>query len=635
MHENPFLLMKRILKGNEGLQNSEKKQIASKRTNGTDSESRLSSKSKNSMDTVVESQSPDNFDVKPSFQKPSNDAFNRKYRRHSPVSGSPPSSPEGNPNSQHDDNPRNDRLKMSDDQWRNKDDGREQRDGPRSRSTKMTDSHKHSSRDYYAGPHDRYRHDDYGRHHRHPNDDERTSQRVSSWSGRDSRSAARSDHTRQESNNDRYRGRRVKEYEEIAAPEKYKQSDKDRVASGERKMNSNRDEVNSEERDRKRDWGGDDKRDHLKSSVDYRNDYAKTSEDLRNAKELSKGSSLSHSRETQKGSNKKDVDSQKEDNLQRRKHDEKEHDRQRGNYKKEAEEGIQKDKRSSSSYRDRDEKNDRYSDKAVHTNESDSTKRARLSRFSDKPDGASEGGSKSISVATDEKSPSSSKQVQGTVAKVSSASIPSAAGQAEAVHDLDAAKVAAMKAAELVNRNLVGTGYMSTDQKKKLLWGSKKNTAAEESSNRWDKPLFSDPERQEKFKKLMSLSVPWCLPIVGCEGRGETGAPRAGRQRPGRETGAAPDGLGETVHSRAPSEGWPDSRPGPVMCNYLFSSQYSTSTRIAFKHCLCVFIRMLFPFFVCWGLQLNEDFLWNIMPMVSIKFITIPLNVFLKYLELV
>lgn len=31
-----------------------------------------------------------------------------------------------------------------------------------------------------------------------------------------------------------------------------------------------------------------------------------------------------------------------------------------------------------------------------------------------------------------------------------------------------------------VNKNLVGTGYMSTDQKKKLLWGNKKNTATEE-----------------------------------------------------------------------------------------------------------------------------------------------------------
>lgn len=31
-----------------------------------------------------------------------------------------------------------------------------------------------------------------------------------------------------------------------------------------------------------------------------------------------------------------------------------------------------------------------------------------------------------------------------------------------------------------VNRNLIGTGFMSTDQKKKLLWGSKKSTPTEE-----------------------------------------------------------------------------------------------------------------------------------------------------------
>lgn len=31
-----------------------------------------------------------------------------------------------------------------------------------------------------------------------------------------------------------------------------------------------------------------------------------------------------------------------------------------------------------------------------------------------------------------------------------------------------------------VNQNLVGTGYMSADQKKKLLWGSKKAAATEE-----------------------------------------------------------------------------------------------------------------------------------------------------------
>ncbi|GMP97818.1 hypothetical protein CsSME_00045925 [Camellia sinensis var. sinensis] len=63
--------------------------------------------------------------------------------------------------------------------------------------------------------------------------------------------------------------------------------------------------------------------------------------------------------------------------------------------------------------------------------------------------------------------------------------------------------------------NLIGTGYMSTDQKKKLLWGNKKSTTAEELvlvafgapkrffGHHWDTALFSDRERQEKFNKLM------------------------------------------------------------------------------------------------------------------------------------
>ncbi|KAL8162300.1 hypothetical protein V2J09_013789 [Rumex salicifolius] len=75
----------------------------------------------------------------------------------------------------------------------------------------------------------------------------------------------------------------------------------------------------------------------------------------------------------------------------------------------------------------------------------------------------------------------------------------------EPADDLDAAKVAAMKAAELVNKNLVGTGVMTADQKKKLLWGNKKTTSTEEPSHRWDAPIFCDRERQEKFNKLMGV----------------------------------------------------------------------------------------------------------------------------------
>lgn len=77
-----------------------------------------------------------------------------------------------------------------------------------------------------------------------------------------------------------------------------------------------------------------------------------------------------------------------------------------------------------------------------------------------------------------------------------------------AISDLDAAKVAARKAAELVNKNIVGfgigTGRLSTDQKKKLLWGNKKSNPPETSTH-WDSNLFSDRERQEKFNKLMGV----------------------------------------------------------------------------------------------------------------------------------
>ncbi|XP_013663395.2 arginine/serine-rich coiled-coil protein 2 isoform X1 [Brassica napus] len=124
---------------------------------------------------------------------------------------------------------------------------------------------------------------------------------------------------------------------------------------------------------------------------------------------------------------------------------------------------------------------------------------------------------------------------------------------AEPSGDVDAAKVAAMQAAELVNKNLVGTGYLTTDQKKKLLWGKKKSTATEEPAHRWDSALVGDRERQEKFNKLMSLRLRWCI-IVGCERR-ECSKPRAEPERsPSREAERVAEGSRETVHSRIKEE---------------------------------------------------------------------------------
>ncbi|CAA2952363.1 Hypothetical predicted protein [Olea europaea subsp. europaea] len=108
----------------------------------------------------------------------------------------------------------------------------------------------------------------------------------------------------------------------------------------------------------------------------------------------------------------------------------------------------------------------------------------------------------------DEKQSSTSKQTQDTCETVS-------AKQAYVTDsDIDAAKIAAMKAAESVNRNLIGTGYMSADQKKKLLWGNKKNTTSVESVHHWDTATFGDRERQEKFIKLMVNSSPFVFLLV-------------------------------------------------------------------------------------------------------------------------
>ncbi|KAI7992173.1 hypothetical protein LOK49_LG12G02466 [Camellia lanceoleosa] len=111
-------------------------------------------------------------------------------------------------------------------------------------------------------------------------------------------------------------------------------------------------------------------------------------------------------------------------------------------------------------------------------------------------------------------------QAQELIVKVTSEQSPTKGSKA--TNDIDTAKVVAMGAVELgitvssssfvVNRNLIGMGYMSIDQKnvggkKKqiLACGGKKSIFAKESSHHWDTALFSDHERQEKFNKLMGV----------------------------------------------------------------------------------------------------------------------------------
>ncbi|XP_015697417.1 pre-mRNA-processing ATP-dependent RNA helicase PRP5 [Oryza brachyantha] len=145
------------------------------------------------------------------------------------------------------------------------------------------------------------------------------------------------------------------------------------------------------------------------------------------------------------------------------------------------------------------------------------------------------------------------------------------------VNSVDAAKVAAMKAAELVNKNLVGfgvgAGRLSTDQKKKLLWGNKKSNPPE-SSTHWDSNMFSDRERQEKFNKLMSLRMPWWLwPVVGSEEQQLSPGEQQGRQQ-GRglvgcqEAGGAGHRPGEALHSWPAPERRPDRGSWPVVVEW-------------------------------------------------------------------
>lgn len=116
-----------------------------------------------------------------------------------------------------------------------------------------------------------------------------------------------------------------------------------------------------------------------------------------------------------------------------------------------------------------------------------------------KPKLYSSDGSKDQGKYGNEKEPLTSQQAQTFVGKVT----PDQGVLKDS--DIDAAKVAAMKAAELVNKNLAVTGGLTTDQKKKMLWGSKKSTTVEEVTQRWDSSQFLDRERQEKFNKLMGV----------------------------------------------------------------------------------------------------------------------------------
>ncbi|KAI7997320.1 hypothetical protein LOK49_LG10G02652 [Camellia lanceoleosa] len=255
---------------------------------------------------------------------------------------------------------------------------------------------------------------------------------------------------------------------ETSSVEYQKYKDKDslpyRAGSGRRHTNSNVEGMKSGERDRHIGDGDgrDEKRDYRRSSGDYKSDRSPVYEESR-----------SHRKEIAK-SDPRELDGQKYTKEEKKKYDARDTSRHKDQYDREP--------------------GELFEEKTSGSQES----AAKKTKFSLGTDFVSK-----FTTVADERQSSSSKQAQELVGKLTSEQAP--VKGSEAANDIDAAKVAAMKAAELVNKNLIGTGYMSTDQKKKLLWGNKKNTAAEESGHHWDSALFSDRERQEKFNKLMGV----------------------------------------------------------------------------------------------------------------------------------
>ncbi|KAI0504218.1 hypothetical protein KFK09_015168 [Dendrobium nobile] len=453
----------------------------------------------------------DKPDLRPSFRKPSNDSANRKYRHHSPVDGSDSSSSGGSPKHELHASPGNslaDRSKVSDDRARTYHGKEPERDPGHSRSSRGSDSYRYSDKQAHRSSRD-YQHSDDGGYHRHADDEDRASARYSKYgrSGRpdcakhnDSSERSKETNRNTDRNVERYHSKdkydnavhrsRGKDREVNDPDDKYNEKESSRAASGSRQMTSRRDNkrVDEPERLRERD-DRDDRRIRHRSPSDYRKEYASTPEDTRgHAKDSFVGrESVSY---RVKESQRKEIDEQ-DSQVQKRRYNNKDSKKYEDKCSLDPDENRKKESDSFS----REERSDCYVDKNCNATEDQSSSSKRLKL----------GQSDKFPLSTAEGKPSSSaKQVNDANEKFTLGPSGSANNHTEAAQDLNAAKVAAMKAAELVNRNLVGTGFMSTDQKKKLLWGGKKNSS-DESGNRWDFQLFADRERQEKFNKLMGV----------------------------------------------------------------------------------------------------------------------------------
>ncbi|XP_022967757.1 arginine/serine-rich coiled-coil protein 2 isoform X2 [Cucurbita maxima] len=461
----------------------------------------------------------ENNGIKAEFRKPSSETVGRKYRRRSSVSGS--SSSDESPKRDCSYSPklsRDDASKDSERKPRRKEDERELNKDSGNHHSRNSDSYRYSDRKSSRTSHGYSRHDDYARHDKYA-DEDKDYERLSSRSGREAKGAGHYDHTRRDS--EHFRSRDFSRDVEKSSRDKYDGSghrSRDGDSLSEKHGSGSRRHVSSKEMEKHRNIrdrdGRDEKRDNMKHSRDYKNERVLSHDNARGNQYdsfLGRDESKHCTKEIHK-SDQKNLDDEK----------------------------FAKDERK---YDGRDTHWDKGHGKAVLVNENQGLP-------AKKPKLVSLGKEVNHEQDDEENQSSTSKQEQDGKMSLGQAQ----SGDSDFAADFSAAKVAAMKAAELVNKNLVGVGYMTTDQKKKLLWGSKKSSAVEESGHhQWDTALFTDRERQEKFNKLMSLRLPWCLwPLVGCEGRAEDGAPtnepRWQRTSPCRKAKGAPDGFRKTIH---------------------------------------------------------------------------------------
>ncbi|XP_020223165.1 arginine/serine-rich coiled-coil protein 2 isoform X1 [Cajanus cajan] len=428
------------------------------------------------MDSNLPSPAHVNSDTKNAFRKPSGDAANRNYRRRSPIEGSPPS--DVSPRHGHSSSPnpvRENSARVSHHHSRKYDDREQGQQYGRNHYGRSSDSLRHSDRQSSKSSYGHFRHEKYA-------NEDRYRERPLSRSGHESRDGHMRDESDSRSKNyqhgvdkysrDKYdrsdHRSKEKRRETYLEHQKYKDIDSsyDKSVSGKRLALYG--EVEKE--GRSRDWDGrNERRDSRRSSGDYRSEQAVCYSDSWNQRDDS------GPQRDGKFSLKEAYKSEQESNDQnhpwegKRKHDD-------------PEIGKGKDWKTRKT-------GEQY---GIEDKESSGTKLKLFDPVNDD----------NYKKDADESKTSSSKLSHENKADLQAAKTSGFDGD----NDLDAAKVAAMRAAELVNRNLVGAGCLTTDQKKKLLWAGKKSTPTEEYGNhRWDTAMFSDRERQEKFNKLMGV----------------------------------------------------------------------------------------------------------------------------------